>query len=222
MPVSLSRKATTDQYQDTVLGGGNIYASGALLIANNPVSIIVQTGRAIGEVSEFEYPYVNPNAIPLVAFPNPDSAGRDPDFLIGVKIKSAIPGTPAQVAGWLIEPNRAGLAPGTQFTGTISSTGQIVTGGALLTGTVNADGSIASGSGFTVTKNGTGDYTVNFNTAYSAPPVVVCQTIFGIGGSATDVNSLHAIPAVGSFRVHTWQNAAAADLPFQFLVSPTA
>lgn len=40
----------------------------------------------------------------------------------------------------------------------------------IIRGTVNANGTIAGGAGFTVTKTGTGTYTINYTVAFSAAP----------------------------------------------------
>lgn len=43
----------------------------------------------------------------------------------------------------------------------------------ILRGTVNTSGSILAGSGFTVTRNGAGDFTITYSTAFSGQPSVV-------------------------------------------------
>lgn len=50
----------------------------------------------------------------------------------------------------------------------------------IIRGTINANGSVAFGSGFTVTRTGTGTYRVNFNTPFSSFPSV---TITPEGGA---------------------------------------
>lgn len=48
----------------------------------------------------------------------------------------------------------------------------VVSGPRIVRGSVNSAGTIVRGSGYTVTKNGTGDYTINFTTPFAATPVV--------------------------------------------------
>src|SRR5437773_2708761 len=119
MPATLGNTTTTDNYRDTRLGGGSLFASGTILVANNPVSLLLTVGRSFGEEHDVEFPYVNPSTIPLIAGQATPDQKSDVEYIVGVQFKSAIVGKPAQVAGWLIEPQQAGLAPGTPFTQTI-------------------------------------------------------------------------------------------------------
>jgi hypothetical protein len=52
----------------------------------------------------------------------------------------------------------------------------------IVRGTVNADGTIGQGSGFSVSRTSTGQYTVTFTTAFSAEPTVTLTTY----GNASD------------------------------------
>lgn len=119
MPAVLSNTTTTDKYTDVELGGDRGYAFGSLTIANNPVSLLLRHGQR-GQYSETEYPFVTPTTLPLVA------AGHD--LLVGVQIKSAVAGSPAQVSGWLVEPDVAGIQPGAAFTSQVSAGGAVTPG----------------------------------------------------------------------------------------------
>lgn len=118
MPSIAPNTTTTNSYVQ-LLGGSGEYAYGTLTIANNPVSLIIQHGTR-GNYSEDEYSYVTPSTLPLV--------GTTDDRIVGVKIKSAIAGTPAQVSGWLIEPNVAGIQPGAAFTSQVAASGTVTPG----------------------------------------------------------------------------------------------
>lgn len=124
MPALLPNTTTTDDYNDCAMGGDRGYAYGSITIANNPVSILLEHGQR-GSAGQTEYEYVTPSTLPLVGI-----VGRDE--IVGVKIKSAIPGGAdvAQVSGWLIEPNVAGIQPGSAYTSTISAGGGVTPPGA--------------------------------------------------------------------------------------------
>jgi len=89
----------------------------------------------------------------------------------------------------------------------------------VLRGLVNSDGTVVNGTGFTVTRNGTGDYTVTFSTDFSAAPtpVVTGHSTLGVIANVSDL-------LTGSFRVQTFVIQAlsgatlAADSPFTFIV----
>lgn len=85
----------------------------------------------------------------------------------------------------------------------------------MVRGTVNAAGGVHAGEGFTVTKNATGSYTVNFATAFSAAPSVEVSIIYeGTGSQLSHV--LNGFPATGSFSVLTFNPTAYVDLSFCF------
>lgn len=117
MPAVLPNTTTTDDYADCVLGGDRGYAYGSLTVANNPVSVLFSHGQR-GSASQTEYEYVTPSTLPLVGIPGVDE-------IVGVQVKSAIVGTPAQVSGWLVEPRVAGLQPGSSYTSTVAASGAV-------------------------------------------------------------------------------------------------
>lgn len=71
----------------------------------------------------------------------------------------------------------------------------------IVRGTVTSAGAVGSGSGFTATKNATGDYTVTFTTAFAVAPVVEATAgatsafyvVKLFGGSAPTVSSFRAL-----------------------------
>jgi hypothetical protein len=85
----------------------------------------------------------------------------------------------------------------------------------VIRGTVNTAGSgtIVQGSGFTITRNGTGDITVTFSTAFASAPSG------GLGTNADQILYM-AMPSTTSFRVRTANLVAgafvAADTQFTF------
>jgi hypothetical protein len=49
----------------------------------------------------------------------------------------------------------------------------------MIFGNVGADGAIISGTGFTVTPQGTGRYLINFTTPFPNPPTMLVSKIYG-------------------------------------------
>lgn len=88
----------------------------------------------------------------------------------------------------------------------------------IVRGDIAAAGTINFGSGFSVVKNGTGDYTVTFTTAFAAAPVVVL-TLGPTGGGVAIKHNDAAGPTINNFRVQGFLTAtgAASDLRFQFI-----
>lgn len=85
-------------------------------------------------------------------------------------------------------------------------------------GTVSSSGSVTRGSGWSVVRNGTGDYTVTFDTAFSDTPSVVV----GAGATAAFYTAkLHAStpPSASGFRVAVFvtNTTAAADGEWCFI-----
>lgn len=90
------------------------------------------------------------------------------------------------------------------------------TGGTSLNvraGSVAATGAIISGSGFTVTKNATGDYTVTL--AFARAPVVVVGTGESAAAYAVKLHSTTPPSATG-FRVATFLTATGAAVDGAF------
>jgi hypothetical protein len=67
-------------------------------------------------------------------------------------------------------------------------------------GAVNANGTILAGTGFTVTKNGTGDYTVNLK--FPRAPVVVVSSGSTAGNLYAKLSQT-AVPSTTGFSVYT-------------------
>lgn len=87
----------------------------------------------------------------------------------------------------------------------------------IVRGVVSSVGVIVAGEGYSVTYNGTGDYTLTFDPEFSARPAVVVTPI-QIGGQlrmAVEHNA--SLATGGSYRLLTGSNATtAADAPFHF------
>lgn len=121
MSVFLPNTTTTGDYKGAVLGGDSTpYDRGQLLIANNPASVLVSRGKDRSSITEDEYPYVTPSLVPLVRGAN--------EYIFGVKVKSAIAASPAQVSGYLVEPGVAGLGAGSAFTQQVAAGGGVTPG----------------------------------------------------------------------------------------------
>lgn len=78
----------------------------------------------------------------------------------------------------------------------------------------SGSGSITSGKGFTITRNGTGDVTVNFTRAFAVAPTVVSE----IGSATLGKQSQVSTVAAGSARVLVADASnSAADGTFAFI-----
>lgn len=79
-------------------------------------------------------------------------------------------------------------------------------------GRINANGTVGQGSGFTVTKLGTGYYQVDFTTPFATVPIVLVSAIITSGGYYVE---LVMEPTVSRFSVYTW-GTSEADHPVNF------
>jgi hypothetical protein len=72
-----------------------------------------------------------------------------------------------------------------------------------------------SGSGFTLSRNGTGDVTVNFSTAFGSAPAVIanCEVVAGTLNRSAVVSTV----TTSSFRIQTYNAGAASDEEVDFL-----
>jgi len=84
----------------------------------------------------------------------------------------------------------------------------------IIRGHINSSGGITTGTGFTVTKTGTGAYTVTFTTPFSAEPTVTVSPQVGLARIATITNV-----GAGSVQVRTFDSASgsAIDQDFHFI-----
>lgn len=86
----------------------------------------------------------------------------------------------------------------------------------IVWGVVNANGTIAGGSGdFSVTKNGTGDYTITFSPAFGAVPAVTESIEFA---ATTAALIQHRTPTTSGVSFYTTTNAGytLSDQKFAF------
>ena len=86
----------------------------------------------------------------------------------------------------------------------------------IVRGIVGTTGNIIGGSGFTVTHDASGQYTVTFNTSFSGPPAVIATGV-GDGTSvamAAPVTSISAIFLVSDLRPDAGSHA---DRTFHFI-----
>jgi hypothetical protein len=88
-------------------------------------------------------------------------------------------------------------------------------------GRVAADGT-ETGIGFTVTKNGTGDYTITFDVAFSEVPSIAL-TPRQVAGGTVGANIHETVdPTVNAVRIVTFNSTdgTALDAPFHFVAEP--
>ena len=94
------------------------------------------------------------------------------------------------------------------------------TGGAenlrIIRGHINSAGGITTGSGFTVTKTGTGAYTVTFTTAFTSEPTVTATPQVGLARIATCTNVGAGSAQFRTFDVSS-SPATAIDQDFHFI-----
>ena len=88
----------------------------------------------------------------------------------------------------------------------------------LIHGSVASDGSIVAGTGFTITKTGTGAYTINFTSAFGTVPIVILTSL----GSTIALRAAELVaatpPTVNDAHVQTYDvaNVSAIDAAFHF------
>lgn len=111
---------TQDNYADAVtFGGRDVYVAGEVNVANASAYMRMIYGR-VGAASPGPEILVAPKVgIPLAAT---DLQGR---ALMGVQFRSAVAGTPATVWGVLYNPGDPTAIGGTQFSGTVTQSGQV-------------------------------------------------------------------------------------------------
>jgi len=197
-------------------GAGTPFASGYIVIANNPCTVSVLRGTGQGSASwgaDFSF---TPTTLPLSAGLDP-STGKIRDYIFGVRFKSAVPGSPAQVFGGLFQLGDVTLSPANQFTGALSSSGKFTPpGSSLITGIVLSTGAINNGTGFTVAKGAAGIYTVTYTTPYPGTPVVVVTV--AQGPSPTKLFAEMPTSSSVSFDVNIFSDAGVlTDATFNFL-----
>ncbi|NJN74067.1 MAG: hypothetical protein HC799_15265 [Limnothrix sp. RL_2_0] len=87
----------------------------------------------------------------------------------------------------------------------------------IIAGFVNASGDVVGGSGFTVTKRGTGLYDVNFARSFSTRPAVVATQHYGSDTGNTRDNAVVTVINTDNCRIKTGNgNGDAADRHFCF------
>jgi hypothetical protein len=101
----------------------------------------------------------------------------------------------------------------------LGSTGQFFAPGGvenlrILRGRISGGGGITTGSGFTVSKTGTGAYTVTFSTAFSGEPSITATPQVALARIAT-CTSVFAGSA--QFRTFVATSGAAIDQDFHFI-----
>lgn len=123
MPRILPNTTTADQYPGTAggaqIGIGDIFGSGFFVVANAAVFAQYFHGPR-GQSDNSDELFLPPGTYPLTA------TAKDP--LGGIRFRSAVTGTPAQVFGVLYYPDEATLLASSEFTAAVSPAGGI-TGG---------------------------------------------------------------------------------------------
>jgi hypothetical protein len=144
MPLSLGNTPTADAYPapgagGAQLAGSDIFTSGWFIVANNAVFAEYEFGNQ-GQLRTSGELYLAPGNYPLIASVE--------NKLCGIRFRSAVAGTPAQVWGTLFYPTDPTLQSSSEFTAAVSPSGGISGGGgtsvlAKATGIVDDSNSIA-------------------------------------------------------------------------------
>lgn len=117
MPFIIPNTTTQDDFvETTTFAFGDVFASGFITVANNPVALQMAHGPR-GQADWGPALYVNPSTFPLQA------GGIDP--VAGIRFRSFIAGSPAQVFGALFYPGEAAVLAGTPFTQSIAASGAV-------------------------------------------------------------------------------------------------
>lgn len=128
MPRILPNTTTADQYPGTAggaqIGIGDIFGSGFFVVANAAVFCQYFHGLR-GQSDNSDELFLPPGTYPLTA--------TEKDPLGGLRFRSAVTGTPAQVFGVLYYPNEATLLASSEFTASVSPGGGISGGGSIVT-----------------------------------------------------------------------------------------
>src|SRR5262245_58417661 len=106
MPVQVLNQTVTDNYKDTEAGlHSAFYGYGTFIVVENPVAVLMWTGRTGGQARPQEYSYLPPGTYPLTGYPE--------DWIVGLQFKNSVAAqTPAaKISCWLYEPRRAGITP---------------------------------------------------------------------------------------------------------------
>lgn len=219
MPYSIPNTASTDSYQTW---GNGIYTGGWIQVFDQTgvtggggviAYVSHRPSGSSGPTADAEAVQLTPGWYPLIGTP------RDP--IVSVTFKSAITGKPAQVYGLLVEDGAAGFGSGTQISGSLSSTGTTTppsTGGSnVITGSVDSTGAVLAGTGFTVTKLGTGNYQINWTSPFAAAPTVVATTTQSLRSAIIGSNATIAT----SVLVQSQTAGTNTDGGFYFLATAT-
>lgn len=218
MPAILPNTATADDYPDTggcQVGINDVFASGYFVVANAAVFAQYQHGPQ-GQQDFSGDIFLAPATYPLVGTPT--------DPLGGIRFKSAVAGTPAQVFGVLYKKDESSLLAGSEFGAQVSGAGTITppAGGAVfITGRSNAAGVIISGTGFTVALLSVGLYRVTYTTPFSGTPPTIAVTIASLAAGSFQAPNI-TVQTVNGFEVEFRDGAnALTSVAFNFLVTET-
>jgi len=140
------------------------------------------------------------------------AAGVDPSVGLGRRV-AALEGRLGRTAAAIASPDATALGSRVSALETRMAAAETTLNGIgrSVRGRVDAAGTVAGGAGFTVTKTGTGLYTVTFSTAFGAVPAIIPA---GVNGEARLTGAL-----AGSFTVATFAAGVATDLAFHFLAT---
>lgn len=139
----------------------------------------------------------------------------------GVRFKTnpAAGSSPARIVAIGIKPGGVQKVGGIQLQGTIAASGNVSPQSPVTTGIVAATGAITAGTGFTVVKNGTGDFTVTFTPAFAVTPVVNVNFL----ANAALVVAFVTNPTAGGFRIIIVNTSSVpVDAAFNFTATTVA
>jgi hypothetical protein len=159
VPVILPNVTTTDVYPNPGAGGaqlgiGDVFGSGYFVVAN--ASAACEFFRGVqGLQTPSPELFLAPSTYPLQGTP------QQP--LGGIRFRSAVAGTPAQIFGVLYYPNEATLLVGNEFTSTVSPSGGVTPGGGSnLAILAVSGGNPGNGGTYSITAPATGTFIVGW------------------------------------------------------------
>lgn len=117
MALIIPNTTTQDAYDpSTTFAGSDVFAGGYFTVANNPVAVQLAVGE-LGQAAWQDEQYLPPATYPIVP------GGRRP--ISGLRFRSFIAGTPAQVFGGLVYPGEPSIQAGTPYSATIAPSGAV-------------------------------------------------------------------------------------------------
>lgn len=176
-----------------------------------PMQIVIETAEYDSTRRSWRMSLFDPDGTPIDLSVVGGEGPEGPEGPAGPKGDTGDPGPtgPKGGKGDIGDPGIDGAdgAPGAK--GDKGDPGDPATSFRLMAGVINSDGTVARGTGFSVTKNATGDFTVTFTTNFAAVPVITLTTERPNLTVAALASSTP--PSVSGFRIVLYQSWTATN-----------